>query len=254
MQTETVTKKKAGKEIAKIEATNSIAKLGSDLSGSWGTEEATSEDIIIPKILLMHGQSERVLAGEKTQGELIRSTDGATLAKKNETVKVIPFIMKKTWRISEIVGGQAEWRGEEPWTPENTDLPWEYEYEGKPYRRDQAYNFYAILVDDIEKGEFVFPVKLQFTRTSRKAGKTLANHFAHCKMTKSPPATVSFEIGSEFINGDKNKYFVFTTKQSGYTTESEIRVCKQWYDTISKNAEKIKDHEADVIDTESAEY
>jgi len=247
MQTETNKTKAVTKK-----TTAQAPALSADLAGSWGTEEATSEDIIIPKILLMHGQSEKVLAGEKTQGELVKSTDYQTLAKKGETVRIIPFIMKKTWRISEMVGGQAEWRGEEPWTPDNTDLPWEYEQEGKSYRRDQAYNFYALLADEIDAGKFTFPVKLQFTRTSRKAGKILANHFANCKMMRTPPATVSFEIGSEFINGDKNKYFVFTAKPSAFVGETEVRACKQWYDMMSKNAEKIKDHEVTEV-TEATE-
>lgn len=35
--------------------------LPKELEGSWGAEESSSEDIIVPKILLMHGQSKLVL-------------------------------------------------------------------------------------------------------------------------------------------------------------------------------------------------
>jgi hypothetical protein len=150
--------------------------------------------------------------------------------------------MMKTWRVSEIVGGQAEWRREEPWTPENTDSPWEFLEEGKQMRRDQAYNFYCILADD--KGdEFTFPMKLQFTRTSRKAGRIIADHFAMSKMMKKPPATAVFEIGSEFINGDKNKYFIFTSKNVGESSLDQIKTCKQWWDLMKAQTDKIKDHE-----------
>jgi len=250
-------------EITKKTASSALTQLPDDLQGSWGTEESSSEDIIIPKILLMHGQSELVLKGDKSQGELIRSTDEVSLAKKGETVRVIPFYMKKTWRISEIVGQQAEWRGEEPWTPENTDLPWEYEMvdekkNTKKMRRDKAYNFYCVLSEDAKKG-FAMPVRLQFTRTSRRAGNLIADYFAQCKALRQPPATLAWDIGSEFINGEKQKYFVFTAKQAEKTTSEEIRVCRQWWDIVTKSTARIKEHDVSEkaetkLDENTAEF
>jgi hypothetical protein len=235
MQTET-------KTVTRKKETKGDLQLSEDVQGAWGTEESTAADIIIPKLLLMHGQSELVLTGKKTQGELIRSTDHETLATRGGTIKVIPFRMMKTWRVSEIVGGQAEWRREEAWTPENTDLAWEFEENGKEMRRDQAYNFYCILADGGGEG-LQFPMKMQFTRTSRRAGRIIADHFAMCKMMRKPPATVIFEIGSEFVNGDKQKYFIFTAKASGQSTLEQVKICKQWWDLMSQSSASVKDHE-----------
>lgn len=242
--------------------TTSLA-LPDDLQGAWGAEGSTSKDIIIPKILLMHGQSELVLSGERQSGQLIKSTDHALVADRGATVKIIPFKMFKTWRVSELASsGQYEWRREEPWTVENDELPWEFEETDGPttkkMRRDQAYNFYAILADEIGTGE-VFPVKLQFTRTSRKAGKTLANHFATSGMYRRPPAMQTFEIGSEFVNGDKQKYFVFTAKMGQASSIEQLRVVKQWYDLIASGASSVKEHEANEttvapLNEETAEY
>lgn len=232
--------------------------LSEDLQGSWGAEESTAEDIIIPKLLLMHGQSELVLQGNKAVGELIRSTDTQTLAKRGDTIRVIPFKMFKTWRISEIVGGQAEWRREEPWTPENTDLEWDFEEEGKKMRRDQAYNFYAILASDVTADSSPFPIKLQFTRTSRKAGKVLADHFAKSRMTNKPPALQTFDIGSEFVNGEEQKYFVFTAKHGEATTLEQLQAAKLWFNEINKAGAKVKEHEVEErtapVNEASSEY
>ena len=216
--------------------------LTEDLQGSWGAENATADDIIIPKLLLMHGQSEKVLQGEKGQGDLVRSTDWETLAKRNELISVIPFTMSKTWRVSEIVDGKAEWRREEPFTADNMDLPWEFEESGKKMRRDKALNFYALLTKEAGNPT-AFPIKLQFLRTSSRAGKVIADHFSKCRMLNRPPAVLSFEILSEFVNGDKQKYFIFTAKSSTPTTIEQITACKTWYDLMKSQASNIKEHE-----------
>lgn len=221
--------------------------LTEDLQGSWGAEEATAEDIIIPKLLLMHGQSELVLQGEKAVGELIKSTDKEVLAKRGETINIIPFKMFKTWRISELVGGQAEWRGEEVWNAQNTDLEWEFEQEGKKMRRDQAYNFYALLTKDIGNGKHSFPIRLQFVRTSRKAGKVLADHFAQSRMQNKPPALMTFDIGSEFINGEEQKYFVFTAKYGPASTVEQIQEAKKWFTEISKAGDRVKNDDGEKV-------
>lgn len=226
--------------------------LPEELSGSWGAEEATAEDIIIPKLLLMHGQSELVLQGEKAVGELIRSTDKQLLAKRGETINIIPFKMFKTWRISEMVPGktpgsfQAEWRGEEVWNAQNTDLPWDFEEDGKKMRRDQAYNFYALLTRDIVPGKNAFPVRLQFVRTSRKAGKVLADHFAQSRMNNQPPALMTFNIGSEFVNGDEQKYFIFTAAYGEASTTEQIQTAKKWFMEINKAGDRVKNDDGEV--------
>lgn len=238
MQQETnkaITKKKKGTELA----------LPEELSGDWGTEEVTSEDVIIPKLLLMHGQSELVQEGKATQGDIVRSTDHAILAKKGEWVEVIPFMMNKTWINKEEVDGKFEWRGEEPLTPANSDLPWEYEKNGTTWRRDRAYNYYALVVKDLAEGKFQLPIRLQFQRTSHRAGKQIANWFSECKMEKKPPALRHWVVGSELIKGDKHNYHIFKVEAGGETSMEELQACKKWYMEISKHRDSYKDHQVE---------
>lgn len=231
--------------------------LPTEISGSWGAEEATAEDIIIPKLLLMHGQSKLVMAGKKATGELVRSTDQITLGGRDQTVTVIPFKMYKTWRVSEYVAGKAEWRRDEPYDTTNMDLPWEFEETNKTgqmakMRRDKAYNFYAILAKDVNADTHPFPVRIQFLRTSSKSGRMLADHFSKCKMYNKPPALQTFEIGSALVTGPKDNYFVFTAEAGKATTMEQLKVCKSWYDLITKSASSIKDHEVEET-TENTE-
>jgi hypothetical protein len=54
-----------------------------------------------------------------------------------------------------------------------------------------------------------------------------------------------WDIGSEFINGDKQKYFIFTSKQAGDTPVEALGLCKQWWEIVTKNKARIKDHDVD---------
>lgn len=258
METQKQDSKKAKQNTSALttQASKDLA-LADDLQGSWGAEEASAEDIIIPKLLLMHGQSELVLQGEKSVGELIKSTDKTVMAKRGEKINIIPFKMFKTWRISEIVGGQAEWRGEEPWNAANTDLPWDFQSEdGKTMRRDQAYNFYALITKDIGTDKS-FPVRIQFLRTSKKAGRVLADHFAQSRMQNKPPALMTFDIGSEFVNGEEQKYFVFTSAYGPASTTEQIQEAKKWFLEINKAGDKVKNDDGEVtavVDDAKSEF
>jgi len=115
---------------------NNIA-LPQELQGSWGTEEVTSDDYVIAKLLLMHGQSEMVLDGKASLGDFVKSTDHTILGNAKDVVKVVPFMMYKTWVTNELVGKKYEWRSEEPMTASNSDKPWDYYmYDNKEYPID----------------------------------------------------------------------------------------------------------------------
>jgi len=221
---------------------NVLANLPSEQQSAWGTEDVGQEEVVIPKILLMHGQSELVLDKQFATGDLIKSDPHKLLGNENQSVKVIPFSMSKSWSESEKVGGKFEWREEYPWTATNTDQAWEYEKNGTTWRRDKNYNFYALLVSELDDDTCIKPIKLQFKRTSFRAGKRIASWFSDCKLTKSPPAMKVWEIGAELIKGDENSYFVFTSKMGEDTPVDYVNSCYTWFKFIKDNADKVSDH------------
>lgn len=264
-------------EIAK-KPVNSALALPEDLQGSWGAEESSSEDVILPLVLLMHGQSKAVLGGEKAVGEIIRSTDGKVLAKRNETFKIIPFVMRKSFRYTLVEAGRGDkkiktWLGSIPWTPANTDTPFQVTLTGAqilemfPKSRkakelndkqtyecdaDSTYSFLCLLADPEMYADYQMPMSVSFTRSSKKTGKKIADYFAQCKAAKKPPASIVWEIGSELITGGENDYLVFTSKQSDATKIEQLRECKKWFDIISTNSSKFKEDEVDDVETTTA--
>lgn len=242
------TKKTQSKALVQ-KPTNSITADSQDINNSWGAEEATSADIIIPKLLLMHGLSKEVAAGNKLQGDLIRSTTLETLSKKGDKIQVIPFIMTKTWRISDITEQPPRWKRDEVWNASNDALEWEFVGEdGKKMRRDKAYNFYAMVTSDIDKGG-AFPIRLQFLRTSSQAGRAMADHFAKCRMFNKPPAGQMWDISSELVTGAK-PYFKFNAAPSTATSAPHLIETKNWFDMIKGAGSQVKEHDVDE-DTEA---
>lgn len=253
-QKETTKKTTQTKAVA-TKQTNLPSENTADLNSSWGAEEATTQDVIIPKLLLMHGLSKEVQAGNKQQGDLIRSTTLETLAKKGEKLKVIPFMMTKTWRVSDISENPPKYRREEVWNASNDDLPWEFEEvdpkdnKTKKMRRDKAFNFMAMVVKDIDSGH-AFPIKIQFLRTSSQAGRALADHFAKSRMFGTPPARQTWEITSEHVPGSK-PYHKFNANPSTATTPEHMAEAKRWFDLIKGNPSAIR--EDDSEDSESVD-
>ena len=226
---------------------NTAMALPEDLMGSWGTEEVTSSDIIIPMLLLMHGQSDLVQTGDANIGDLVISTTKQVVAKKGETVSIIPFKLFKTWINEKHDGSRYVWTGEEPLTPANADLDWKYtDEEGNECRRNDTLNFYALLTSEATD-DFAMPVKLQFKRTSKKAGRAIAHFFGVCGAKKQPGCMKTWLIGSEAVKGDDNTYQVFTSKMGEDTPVEAIHMCKKWYLEMAKNTEKFKDDTTEEI-------
>lgn len=227
--------------------------LPTDLQGAWGAEEATAQDFTIPRLRLMQGLSDEVGSGEKNMGEIIKSTTKDTLAKKGDLIRLIPFKMEKTWNIYDVSQpGQPQWVRSEPWNAANDGLDWEFTEDGKKHRRDKTYSFYTLLENEVQVKPTALPVLISFSRTSFKAGKVLANHFAECLAEKQPPCMKMFDVKSEYVNEGDKKYYVYEVKHTGADTKMDfIQACKKWFDMINQGKAKVA---AEVVDESSAQY
>jgi hypothetical protein len=228
------------KEMKKQETSKEMA-LPQDLMGAWGAEEATATDFTIPRLRVMQALSEEVGTGEKLQGEIIKSTDKSTLAKKGEPIRVIPFNMTKSWQIYDVSNpGQPKWVRQEPWTAANENLEWNFEEGGKKFRRDKVYSFFTLLDKEVAEKPTSLPVQINFSRTSFYAGKILANHFATSMAEKTPPCLMKFDVVSEYVNEGDKKYYVYDVKHTNEKTPMElVKICKGWYDTIRAGKAKV---------------
>lgn len=231
-----------------VKQTQAIATTEDFSAGGWDTEVVDTKDIIIPKILLMHPTSEMVKKGTRNQGEIIKSTSGDVVAKRGETFDVIVFEKWKEWRIMKKnpTSGRFEYVRLEPWTSENDSLPWDFEENGVPFRRDKTMNFYGVLAKEADGGN-AFPVKLSFVRTGFKTGLKIADAYARALMEKQPPTRQVFKIGSELVNGKEETFFAFTAEAGQATTDAQKSAALQWRQVVqlAKKNNTIVDHEVD---------
>jgi len=182
------------------------------------------------------------------QGDIINSVEESLLAKKGETVEIIPFMLKKSWEIF-TRETPAAWVRSEPWNAGNDHLEWEYE-ETDPDRgvqqlkRQRQYGFYAFVVTKEEEA-FPIPVLINFRSSAGfKEGKKIASHFAMMKGLNQPGFNVSWTIGTESVkDGDKN-YQKFVVRKARNVTEEEMKPVFQWLKLMSTN-QNIKDHDVD---------
>ena len=249
MQQEAVKQKKqTGQNTPAVKASNSVAIAEDFSAGGWDTEVIDTKDIIIPKILLMHPTSDMVKKGERNQGEIIKSTSGEVVAKRNEKFDVIVFEKWKEWRIMKKnpQSGRFEYVRLEAWTLENDSNPWEYTENGETYRRDKTMNFYGVLAKEAQNGN-AFPVKLSFVRTSFKTGMKVADAYARALMEKQPPTRQVFKIGAELVNGKEETFFAFTAEPGEGTTPEMRAAALQWRQVVqtAKKNNAIVDHEVD---------
>lgn len=216
-----MTKKK--KDIAVKEDT---AVVGYEEHGAWGGEDIGSDDILLPRLLLMQSMSEWVAEDEKFQaGDFVDSLTEKLIAEKGKTFDCIVFGSEK--KLIEYVND--EFNAMNDYTPN-------YEYEftnatGDVVRNVLLIQYYVLLVGDIEKGE-VFPYALGFKGTAAKVGKKLATQIKKLQVLKQPSAARVFTIGTEKAKNDKGTWFAPTVEMGRATTEEEMAEAYTWYKSL----------------------
>lgn len=248
--------------VAKIEPAQVPAVGGA----SWGSEGTDRTDMRVPRVRLAQGQSEYVQKGAASQGDIVRMSPFGVLAKKSEAVEMLFFGSYKTWRLFEKVGGKNVYRGEQPFTAENSQLPVDWEEkneEGKVtvWRRDRVLNFYTLLPQDIArevqafaavaKGEYpdsddaLLPCVVSFSRTSYGTGRDLITHFKKCEHLGAPPASQVFKLSSELTKNDFGIFHIFKIEKSRKTSPDELAAAKKWYNTLQSAVVRVEEETDD---------
>lgn len=208
--------------------------------GSWGAENTTATDLVIPKLLIMQGLSDFV-TDEKLQarqGEIRDSLEGRLLAKVGEPLKVIPFFFYNTWVEFEERNGKFEFTGITPRDHTNELAPQDWEEAGKKKRRDRTINCYVLLESELGGGEFL-PYLLSFSRTGFKTGKKLVTLVEKLKQFNLAPAHRVFELSAAKVSNDKGTWFGPEIAQVGETSKEHLALAYKWYMTVSKGGVKV---------------
>jgi len=261
MQKET-TKSRIEKALA-VTPSQEVAFIDEDMS--WADEVVNTEDIVLPRILLMQALSPLVAEKEMAEpGDIVKSTTEEVVAKKGTPLRIVPISQFKTWRKEKKVDGKWKFAAQEAFTPANATRGWEEFEEVDPkdgkkafFKWVRCFNFYVNLKQDLElavKGESAaLPCLISFKSTSYDTGKKIYSGIAEGMTMKSPknpkglPAfSREYALSASKKVGDKGTYYVFDIVQGKLIPDSERQVASKWYSTVKKSSVKVHDASDDT--------
>lgn len=230
--------------------------------GHAGGEEILSSAIVIPRLLLMQGLSDFVTDGKAVMGELIRANNVEKLGGPDKPIDFIPLTFKNFWTVREKVGAKYEWRGKEPMTASNQDLPWEYEDKGTQWKRVKTLDLFALLVHDLEgekaelakaaKGEMpdpdkaLLPILISFQSYSfGSGGKAIHTHFAKAKKFNVPGFVSVMRLKARKDKNDKGTFYILDVETVGKTPPVDLKTCEYWYSQVAQNNVIVEGEDGD---------
>lgn len=204
-------------------------------SGAWGTENIKTENILIPQIYLMQGQSKGVQDEKAKVGDIIDSVNYTILGDTKKDFKFIPLVSFDTFMVQSFDKGRWNYLRTEPVTIDNQHhmkfenwetidpttqqkIKWTYELK-----------FYVLPFSDYKTA---LPHVLGFRSKSLKAGKALTNHFVRCRQDNIPPASFVMKLTSNKQTKDSNTFFVFEVSQGEKATADQQLTAWKWYQMI----------------------
>jgi len=207
----------------------------------------------------MQGLSDLVAQGKATVGDIVKLPQGTIVAKRGQTIEIIPLILHESWALEEKVSNKFEYRKREVRDVSNDDLPWEFENGGTQWRRSKVQEYFVLLLQDIlddekerakiSKGQFADPDKallpcvLTFQRTNFNAGRELSTFFAKARSYRTPLFFKKFKLSTEAATNAKGTFSTYSVVQGENTPEKYYEVCTNWQSMVKKGHAKAAEME-----------
>ncbi len=212
---------------------NAVANIGLD---DFGSAPVTSNDIMIPKIILMQKMSKKLDTNEDLkEGDLIDSLTDEKIGGLKNPLEIIPFHLEKVWFRSIRKGKDFELLTIEDVTVQNEQLRYTEIKNGEEYKNEMHMRFYCLRPDDMS-----LPYVIAFKGASHKKGKILATQMyiknRASGMNQAGMATV-ITVTKE-TKGD-NTFCVLNPTPSRRTTDEEQQECLKWFKTITASKQQI---------------
>jgi hypothetical protein len=203
----------------------------------------TSEDILIPKILVTQHTSKRLKDGKCAYGDIYDSVNGEIFGNMEHPVQFIPFHLEKNWVEYTInAKGKRDYNStydiqDNPLLPGyNDDLP---NNEGKgpgSISRDRVMLFYVLLPSKLAEGVSL-PYVLDFRRSSLRAGKKLATVcYINNRAEGLVPPAKTLDLNIESVSNDDGDFCVQDVSVARMSTKEEIAEALSWFKMVKKGA------------------
>jgi hypothetical protein len=233
------------KEVAK----KASSAVSTELS-QWGSgPDISTNDIVVPKLLLMQGTSDFVKQRKAQYGDLIDSIDHKVLGSPEKPFEVVPFFIKKYFTIRNKNTPKKDFMRVEALTPETDHMPYfDMDADGTEVIRERTYELYCVQAAEVSIGGL--PLVIRLKASNEKTGKAVFTQmYIKNKNANLSPAAVAFEVSSREEAKEGNTYMVFDVKPKRVATKEEQDACLVWH----KMTTKIKVDESDGEDVAKTE-
>lgn len=215
-------------------------------SNDWGAVEVTSRDLVISRLMLMQGMSEKVSEGKAKLGDILNSVTNEVVATKDKSVELLPFYCTKQWVRSKKVGQRFEFVSS---APDNGEaMAFEETINGVHYKNEHQYTFFFLTK------ELSMPVVASFKSTSHKIGKQLFTlMYVNNKQAGLTPAASWVNLGTIIQKNDKGTYATLNVDIAGRSTQAELNECIKWIGSLRTMAVRVDDsHEGQAAGSDAA--
>lgn len=197
---------------------------------NWQADTIDTSDILIPRLLLMQGQSPQVGDGKANVGDMIESVNDEILAKGGGKLEFIPLMTKKEWHHYERIEGESKpkWIGREPWCEAN-----------RGYMKEDGNKLHQMVLNSfiLPTGRLGgLPFLVSFKKSSYNAGKKLSTHFQMARQQNYVPWGWVFELTSYKDSYKDFTYWVWDVKKLREATKEQFDMAAKWRTTLEGNA------------------
>lgn len=207
-------------------------------NADWGSVDVGSDDLVLPKLLLMQGLSEMVTQGNAKMGDIINSLTNTVVADEKKPLRILPLFCRKSWVIEKYDGSKFQFEKIIPDIGEK--LPFNEEINGVKYKNSHQYEFFVLTEDRS------IPHILSFRGTSHKAGKQLFTQmYVMNKALGKNPSAYWIDLGCIRDKNDKGVYMVWTFKPAELSKVEDQQEALKWIPIVNSiNTRPEVQHEA----------
>ena len=207
---------------------------------AWGSENVESEDIILPKIMLMQALSQKVSDGTAKVGQWVDSLEDELITDTGKEFSLIVFGFDKALEVYQNDKYVRTEAFSSNYEREERDM------QDNIIVRKVRQQFYGLRPEDIAKGE-AFPYVLNVRSTAIAEGKKLTTGFKKLQAFGKPSASRHVIIGSKKSTNEKGTWTTptFTLSKTESTTE-EMNIAYKWYQSLMSNKLKVDDSDLET--------
>lgn len=210
-----------------------LMELGS--VDEFGVEEQSSDDIVMPKLLVMQPGSNLVTEGTARFGEFRNSLNSDLLGSIEKPLEMMPIKIIKTWIVSKKLDGMWKFYSIDPFATASESRPYEHVVDGVPTKNEMCYNLYCLV------GDNPLPYVVSLKGMSRRAGQEAYTHLytTNQRLRRVLPFTDKLILSGKKTQNDKGTFVTLSIKAGVEATFEEKKAAADWCKVLNTTEVKV---------------